>query len=207
MSSFRNLMKQTTLGVALSMVLSIGAAIPPSHLVLATVGTVVVATQTSCGPDTLEKLNTTLNQTAHALEAAVDTNGRLYEAGAYGAKGSPGAIAMRQRVARVIHDSNEYLIQAVDVAKTLTKATFEGGKLAILEKLSLAATGLTVGQQTIDLVLQSVAGLINSAVAIVQLFKAGDVNHLNRIIPVLNEHLTAFAHVREVNSGSEVFAE
>lgn len=155
-------------------------------------------TQTACGPDTLEKLNTTLNQTAHALEAAVDTNGRLYEAGAYGAKGSPGAIQMRQRVAKVIHDSNEYLIQALDLAKGLTKATFEGGKIAILEKLSLAATGLSIGQPTIDLVLQGVATLINQAAALAQLFKASDTNHIQRIVPRLNDHLKALGHIREV---------
>lgn len=207
MLRLQRLIKQTSLGAALSLVLSIPAAIPPTHLALATVGTVVVTTQTACGPDTLEKLNTALNQVAHSLEAAVDTNGRLYEANAYGAKGSPAAIAMRQKIATVIHGSNEYLIQALDIAKGLTKATFEGSKLLILEKLSLASAGLTVGHAMIDLVLQSVATLINQAVAIAQLFKAGDVNHIKRIIPALNEHLKAFAHIREINTGMEVFAE
>lgn len=183
------------------------AILPPAAMVPLGATTVLVATQTSCGPDTLEKLNTTLNKTAHALEAAIDTNGRLYEAGAYGPKGSPGAIAMRQRVARVIHDSNEYLIQALDIAKGLTKATFEGSKLLILEKLSLAATGLSVGHQTIDLVLQTVATLINQAVAIAQLFKASDVNHMQRIIPALNRHLTAFGRIRDGILVTEVFAE
>jgi hypothetical protein len=200
-------MKETSVGIMLSMALGVITTVTPMQWTLTAGVTVVVATQTSCGPDTLEKLNTTLNQTAHALEAAIDTNGRLYEAGAYGAKGSPGAIEMRQRVARVIHDSNEYLIQALNIAKGLTNATFEGGKLAILEKLSLAATGLTVGHATIDLVLQSVATLINQAVAIAQLFKAGDVNHMDRIIPAFDKHLKVFAHVREMNAGLEVFAE
>lgn len=204
-------LKQTTLGVALSMLLSIPTAIPPAHLALATAGTIAVGsitvTTTACGPNTLEELNTTLNKIAHALEAAVDTNGRLYEAGAYGAKGSPEAIAMRQKVAHVIVGSNDYLIQALTIAKGLTKATFEGSKLLILEKLSLAATGLAVGQATVDLVLQSVATLINQAVAITQLFKASDVNYMNRIVPALNEHLKVLDRVRELNAGTEVFAE
>jgi hypothetical protein len=189
----------------LALALTFGSAAPPALLPVAVMSYAV--TQTACGPNTLEKLNTTLNQTAHALEAAIDTNGRLYEAGAYGAKGSPEAIAVRQRAARVVHDSNEYLIQAVDIAKTLTKETFEGSKIAILEKLSLAAAELSIGHPTIDLVLQSVATLINQAVAIAQLFKAADVNHIKRTIPALDEHLKSFARVREINTGLEVFAE
>lgn len=211
MRRIRRFMRETTAGVMISLVLSFPATLPMGQQLTMTVGvTAVVAiagTQTSCGPDTLEKLNTTLNQVAHALEAAIDTNGRLYESGAYGLKGSPDAISMRQRVARVIGDSNEYLIQALDITKGLTKATFEGSKLAVLEKLSLAASGLTVGHRTVDLVLQSVAALINQAVAIAQLFKASDVNHIKRIIPAINRHLTAFARIRELNPTQEVFAE
>lgn len=167
--------------------------------VLLPVGVVAVtSTQTACGPNTLEKLNTTLNQTAHALEAAIDTNGKLYAAGTYGAAGSPGAIETRQKVARVVHDSNENLIQALNVAKTLTKETFEGRKIEVLQKLSLAASGLSVGNQTIDLVLQSVAALINQAVALVQLFHADDTRYMDRVIPKINDRLKDFGHVREL---------
>lgn len=210
MRRLRRFMKETTMGVVLTMLMSIPMAIPPSHIAL-TAGVTGVITlagsQTACGPNTLEKLNTTLNQVAHSLEAAIDTTERLYESGAFGVKGTPGAIQMRQRIATVIHDSNEYLIQALNIAKGLTKETFEGSKLLILEKLSLAATGLRIGHATVDLVLQSVATLINQAVAIAQLFKAGDVNHIKRIIPALNRHLESFAHIRDINSGLEVFAE
>lgn len=189
-------LKQLSGRALLSLSLTFGATAAPV-LPLTAVATLTV-TQTSCGPDSLEKLNTTLNQVAHSLEAAIDTNGRLYEANAYGVKGSPEAIQMRQRVATVIHTSNEYLIQALDIAKGLTKATFEGSKLLILEKLSLAATGLRIGHATIDLVLQSVATLISQAVAIAQLFQSSDVKHLQRGIPALNEHLKALGHIREV---------
>jgi len=198
--------KQIVGQFALAIVLAFQTA-TPAQLVLTGASATAAVTAVACGPDTLEKLNTTLNQVAHALEAAIDTNGRLYEAGAYGAKGSPEAIQMRQRVARVVNDSNEFLIQAVDIAKGLTKETFEANKLRILEKLSLAATGLTIGHATIDLVLQSVTTLINQAVAIAQIFKASDVKHIKRIIPALNEHLKAFARVREITTGLEVFAE
>lgn len=211
MRRIRRFMRETSIGVMLSVMLSFPATLPMGQQLTLTVGvTGIVAlagTQTSCGPDSLEKLNTTLNQVAHALEAAIDTNGRLYESGAYGQKGSADAISMRQRVAKVIGDSNEYLIQALDITKGLTKATFEGSKLAVLEKLSLAATGLTVGHRTVDLVLQSVAALINQAVAIAQLFKASDLQHMDRIVPALNKHLTAFARIRELTPTPEVFAE
>ena len=211
MKTFRRFYRETSLGLMLSVLLSFPATMTWGTQLTLTVGVTgmmaLAGSQTACDPDTLEKLNTTLNQVAHSLEAAVDTNGRLYEAGAYGVKGSPSAIEMRRRVATVIHDSNEYLIQALDIAKTLTKETFEGSRLLILEKLSLAATGLRVGHQTVDLVLQSVATLINQAVAIAQLFKASDVNHMDRIISSFDKHLKAFAHIRETSSGLEVFAE
>lgn len=204
-------MKETAICVVLSSALHFPATLSVGQSLMLTVGvTGVVAlagSQTACGPDTLEKLNTTLNKTVHALEAAIDTNGRLYEAGSYGLKGSAQAIEMRQRVARVIHDSNEYLIQALDIAKGLTKETFEASKLLILEKLSLAAAGLHIGQPVVDLVLQGVATFINQAVAIAQLFKAEDTRHMRRIISALNRHLTAFGHVRELSAMPEVFAE
>lgn len=164
-------------------------------------------TQTACEGNDLEKLHDALNKTAKALEAAIDTNGRLYAGGIYGAVGSPEAIQMRQRVAKVIGDSNEYLIQALTIAKGLTKATFEGSKIAILEKLTLAASGLRIGHQTVDLVLQTVATLINQAVAIVQLFNAGDVRYIKRIVPQINGHIRVFEQIRELNPIAEVFAE
>jgi len=170
-----------------------------SATVLMLVLALTLVTQTACGPDDLGKLNTTLNQVAHSLEAAIDTNGRLYESGIYGAKGSPEAIQLRQKVARVVHDSNEYLIKALELTKGLTKETFATGKLAVLQQLTLASQGLQVGNATIDLVLQSVVTLINQAVGIAQLFKASDVNNLRYILPKINTHIRALEHLRELN--------
>ena len=201
--------KRTLANCLAALVLSVS--IITAHIVpftLATGATAIVVTQTACGgPNNLEKLNTNLNQIAHALEAAIDTNGRLYETNAYGQKGSAQAIEMRQRIATVIHNANEYLIQALDIAEGLTKATFEGSKLLILEKLTLAASGLRVGHPTIDLVLQSVATLISQAVAIAQLFNAGDVQYIRRALPALRDHIKAFEDIRELNPRLEVFAE
>lgn len=191
--------------IFLSLSLAVGAVTPfalPAGIVTLSV------TQTACGEgDDLEQLHDALNKTAKALEAAIDTNGRLYSGGIYGAVGSAPAIAMRQRVATVIHDSNEYLIQALTIAKGLTKATFEGSKVLILEKLTLAASGLRIGHQTVDLVLQTVATLITQAVAIIQLFEAKDVRYIRYAMPQINGHIKAFEQLRGLNPISEVFAE
>lgn len=200
------LLKQFSSRGVLSLALVFGGISAPV-LPLAGVSALVV-TQNACGEgNELEKLNDALNKTAKSLEAAIDTNGRLYATGVYGAVGSREAIAMRQKVAKVVGDSNEYLIQALNITKGLTKATFEGSKIAIIEKLSLAATGLKIGHQTVDLVLQTVAAFINSAMAIVQLFEASDVRYMRFAIPKINGHIKAFEGVREINSVSEVFAE
>lgn len=181
---------------ALAAVLVFGSATTPVLVPTALVSLSV--TQTACGPDSLGKLHKSLNAVAHSLEAAVDTNGRLYESGIYGTVGTAPAIETRQKVARAIHDANEYLIQALDIAKGLTKETFEGKKVEILGKLTLAAGQLKIGHATIDLVLQSVAALINQAVAIVQLFEAKDTGDLRRAIPTIDRHLKDFGHIREI---------
>ena len=201
-------LKRTLAGLLSTLVLMFS--IITTHIVpigITTGVATLAVTQTACGPDTLEKLNGALNDVAHSLEAAIDTNGRLYAAGTYGAVGSPGAIQLRQKVATVIHDSNEYLIQALTEAKKLTKATFEGGKLAVLEKLTLAATGLSVGQRTIDLVLQSVATLINQAVAIMQLFNASDVRGIRFAVPKINGYIRTFERLNASPQLLEVIAE
>lgn len=202
-------LKRTFAGVLAPLVLVFS--IITANIVPITIGTGVTTlaiTQTACGEgDDLEQLNDALSKTTKALEAAIDTNGRLYEGGIYGPKGSADAIQMRQKVAKVIGESNEYVIQALTLAKGLTKATFEGSKIAIIEKLSLAATGLRIGHQTVDLVLQTVATLINQAVAIVQLFNASDVRYIRFAIPKIDGHIKAFEQLRERNPIPEVFAE
>jgi hypothetical protein len=192
----------------LSLVLSFPASLPLSQQVALTAGASIVITQTACGEgNDLERLNDALNKVAKSLEAAIDTNGRLYATGIYGVVGSPEAIAMRQRVAKVVGDSNEYLIEALNITKGLTKATFEGSKIAIIEKLSLAATGLKIGHQTVDLVLQTVAAFINTAMGIVQLFQANYVRYIRLAIPKINGHIKALEGLRELNVAPGVFAE
>ena len=140
----------------------------------------VVITQSACGPSDLSKLHEALNKTSKSLNAAAKTNHAFYEGGVYGVVGSAAAIAVRQKAATVIHDSNEKLIVALNLAQNLTTATFEQGKLGVLEALSQASAGFAIGNKAIDLVLQSVATLINQAVAIIQIFKA---SHLRFVLP------------------------
>lgn len=160
--------------------------------------TAVAVTQMACGPDTLSKLHDTLNKTAKSFEAAVDTNGRLYAGGIYGATGSPEAIAIRKKVATFIHDGNEHLITALQLAKGLTKETFEAGKLAVLEALSRSAAALgSTGNRTMDLVLQATAALINNAVVLIQAFTAGVVDQLPKALQTIDEHIRTFENIAE----------
>lgn len=136
----------------------------------------------ACGPSDLSKLHDSLNKAAKALNAAAKTNRSFYENGMYGTTGSESAVDVRQKAAKAIHDSNEKLIVALNLAKQLTPETFEQGKLQVLQALSEAAAGLKIGNQTVDLVLQSIATLINQAVAIISLFKS---SQLQWVLPEL----------------------
>ena len=192
-------LKQTLRGAIASLILVFSistASIIPLGL---TVGvTTLTVTQTACGPDTLSKLHDTLNKTAKSFEAAIDTNGRLYQGGIYGPVGSATAIGTRQRVATIIHDGNESLIKALTIAKGLTKETFESGKLAVLQALSAAAATIgTTGNQTMDLVLQATAAFINQAVTLIQAFSSRVINELPQATPVIDNHIKAFEKIAE----------
>lgn len=139
--------------------------------------TYVLTLQAACGASTLSKLHDRLNQVAKSLNAAAKTNHSFYEGGVYGAVGSEPAIAIRAKAATAIHDANEKLILALNLAQQLTPATFEQGKLAVLSALADAAAGLHTGNQKIDLVLQSVATLINQAVVLIEAFKSADLRY------------------------------
>jgi hypothetical protein len=134
-----------------------------------------------CGKgDDLGKLHDSLNRVAKSLNAAAKTNRTFYESGIYGVTGSPEAITLRQKGATVIHAANEKLILALNLAKGLTTATFEAGKLAVLQALAQASGGLTTGNATFDLVLASIATLITQAVVIIEGFQS---HHLKYVLP------------------------
>jgi len=137
--------------------------------------------QAACQPSDLHRLNVELNRAAKTLNAAAKTSHQFYETGIYGPVGSEGAIRIRQKAATAIGESNEYLIKALTMAKALTPATFEAGKLEVLKTLSLAAAQLHIGNDAVDLILQGVATAINAAVIILQNFKSSDLKYLPMI--------------------------
>lgn len=133
-----------------------------------------------CSPGNIRKFKQGLDRAAVTLNAAAKTNRSFYESGVYGEVGSDGAIRTRQNVARGIYEANEWLIKAIDKAKLLKadSVSFEGDKLDILLSLSKAAANLKTGRAEIDLVLQSVALIINQSVTIIQALKSADVKYL-----------------------------
>lgn len=141
-----------------------------------------IVSQLACGAGTLSKLHSSLNKAAKLENAAAKTNRQFYEGGVYGPVGSLEAIEWRQKGAKAVHDSNELLIKALTLAKALTPETFEGGKLEVLRVLSDAVRLLRTGNNKIDLVLQSVATVINQAIVIIQAFQAKD---LPRVLPAI----------------------
>lgn len=167
---------------------------------IATGVTAIAVTQTACGPSDLSKLHDILHKTARTLDAAIDTNGKLYEQGFYGKVGSVEAVAKLHRGAQIIKDAAIHLKTALTLAQGLTKETFEAGKLAVLDALSKSMASMpTTGAQTLDLVLQGVATLISQAVAIVQLFQASDIPNIRRIHPELKDHIRQFERITEVS--------
>ncbi|HEX7333429.1 MAG TPA: hypothetical protein VF290_18135 [Pyrinomonadaceae bacterium] len=188
------------IGALLSLLLSVPLAIPPAHLAIAIGGTVLLQTQTACGPSDLSKLHDILNKTAKTLDTAIDTNGKLYEQGFYGKVGSVEAVAKLHKGAQIIKDAALHLKTALTLAQALTKETFEAGKLAVLDALSKSMASMpATGAQTLDLVLQGVATLISQAVAIVQLFQSSDLPSIRRIQPELKDHIRQFERITEVS--------
>lgn len=149
---------------------------PPAILTASLTGLVV--TQASCGPNDLSALHDRLNQAAKSLNAAAKTNRQFYDGGIYGLVGSAEAIEWRQKGATAIHFANEKLITALNLAKNLTKETFEQGKIGVLTALSQAVASLKTGKQEIDLVLQAVATIITQAVAIIGAFSSADLRYV-----------------------------
>lgn len=134
----------------------------------------------ACTPSSIHKFKQNLDKAAVVLNSGAKTNHALYEAGTYGTVGSAGAIETRQKVATAIHDANEWLIKAIEKAKLLKadSTSFEGDKLDILLSLSKAAANLRTERPEIDIVLQSVALIINQAVVIIQSLKSADLKYV-----------------------------
>lgn len=148
--------------------------------IIAAIVLCAVVTQACFSAGNIRKFKQGLDKAAVVLNSAAKTNRSFYETGVYGSPGSPEAIETRQKVAKAVHDANEWLIKAIEKAKQLKpdSGSFEGDKLEILLSLSKALASLRTGRTDIDLILQSVATLINQAVVIIQSLKSADARYL-----------------------------
>lgn len=127
--------------------------------------------QMACGPSTAHDLKVDLDKAAKILNTAAKTNHQLAASGII-------TVAVRKKVALVIHTANDDLIAAIDFAKTITDANFASNKAQVQTLLSGIAAALSAtvtGNAQIDALLQSAALLINSAVALTAKLEKGDV--------------------------------
>lgn len=128
----------------------------------------VAATQ-ACGPNDVSKVKKKVADAAAILNTAAKSNRSLYQSGVYGAVGSPGAIAKRQKVAGAIHQANEWLSMAVERAAQLQPGDIDAGKtdiIALLQKAAQVLATVNVDNENIRLVITSAITAINTAVTL-----------------------------------------
>jgi hypothetical protein len=150
-----------------------------------------------CGPQNVHDFKSDLNKAAQTLNTAAKTNRTLYQQKVFGDR----ALDIRRKVATGIHAANESLIVALDIAKDMDAATFTGDKQQILALLGEAVTKLAathIGDNRIDVILQTAAALINSVIVIVSAMTHADLRIPQRLIrSEINKQLAGFAVVRE----------
>src|SRR5678816_3588934 len=73
----------------------------------------------ACSSNDVHKVKVKVDQAASILNTAAKSNRELYRSGVYGTVGASPAIATRQKVATGIHEANEYLSDAVEIAAQL----------------------------------------------------------------------------------------
>lgn len=126
----------------------------------------------ACSSSDVSKVKKRVDQAATILLTAAKSNRELYHAGVYGAAGSLEAIAKRQKVAKAIHDANEYLGEAVELAADLKPGMSGQAVIDLLARAASELSGAHVGNDRIDLVIQSAVTAINSAIAIAQAMRS-----------------------------------
>lgn len=125
----------------------------------------------ACSSSDVHKIKVKGERAAEILLTAAKSNRELYRSGVYGPVGSPQAISTRQKVAKGIHDANEYLGDAAEVAQTL-RPGMSGQEVVDLFKKAVAELVVTrVGNDKIDLIIQSAVTAINSAILLTQSLK------------------------------------
>lgn len=122
----------------------------------------------ACNESDVSKVKKKVDQAASILLTAAKSNRELYRSGVYGVTGSPESIATRQKVAKGIHDANEYLSDAVELAANLQPGMSGQAVIDMLAKAAAELTRTHIGNDRIDVILQSAIAAINSAIALAQ---------------------------------------
>lgn len=125
----------------------------------------------ACSQSDVSKVKKKVDQAASVLLTAAKSNRELYRSGVYGAAGSPEAITKRQAVAKGIHDANEYLSDAVEVAAQLQPGMSGQAVIDLLNKAVAELVHIRVGNDRIDVLIQSAVTAINTAIELTQALK------------------------------------
>lgn len=125
----------------------------------------------ACSSSNVSKVKQKVDQAASILLTAAKSNRELYRTGTYGTTGSPEAIAVRQKVAKGIHDANEYLSDAVELAAQLQPGMSTQAVVDLLLKATQELAHTKIGKEQIDVLLQSAIASINTAIALTQALK------------------------------------
>jgi hypothetical protein len=118
----------------------------------------------ACSSSDVHKVKVKVDQAASILNTAAKSNRELYRSGVYGTVGSAGAIATRQKVAIGIHNANEYLSDAVELAAQLQPGMSGQAVVDLLTKAAQELAHTHIGNDRIDVIIQSAVTAINSAI-------------------------------------------
>ena len=157
------------LRVPLALALAVGSYAAP---VIVPVGVATLAvTQTACDDKDVTKVKRKVEQAASILNTAARSNRELYRSGVYGAVGSAEAISKRQKVATALHEANEALSEAVEVAAQLQPGMSGKAVYTLLAQSVQHLVHLRVGNERIDVLIQTAVTAINSAIVLAQAIK------------------------------------
>lgn len=118
----------------------------------------------ACSSSDVSKVKNKVDQAASILLTAAKSNRELYRSGVYGTAGSPEAIATRQKVATGIHAANEYLSEAVELAANLQPGMSGQAIIDLLNNAVAELVRVRIGNDKIDVIIQSAVTAINSAI-------------------------------------------
>jgi hypothetical protein len=125
----------------------------------------------ACSSSDVSKVKKNVDHAASILLTTAKSNRELYRSGVYGVTGSPEAIAVRQKVATGIHNANEYLSDAVELAAQLQPGMNGQAVVDLLTKAAQELAHTRVGNDRIDVLIQSAIVSINTAIGLAQALK------------------------------------